>query len=252
MMSSRMQAQNVNGNNFQKMVDILPPAPNASAIIKHSAIGVGNTGAAKISIPLFTVSGHKLTTAVSIGYSSTGIKVDEIASRTGMGWSLQAGGVITRTIRGWNDENCTRLAPPALIGNNCGTYNFCKNITSSNNSGTYDAEPDLYNFSMNGISGSFVYDANMNPVLIPAQKFKIEKNPTGTVWNFKITTTDGVIYYFGGASATEKTKRLSGCGKDFTTFVPTSWYLTKIEHPTGETITFAYTPITYEYDHGVN
>ena len=47
-----------NGSNFQKMVDILPPAPNASAIIKHSAITVSNnTGSPNINIPLFTLKG---------------------------------------------------------------------------------------------------------------------------------------------------------------------------------------------------
>jgi hypothetical protein len=75
------------------MVDILPPAPNASAIIKHSAITVSNnTGSPNINIPLFALKGTKLGTNLALGYSSTGIKVDEIASRVGMGWSLQAGG----------------------------------------------------------------------------------------------------------------------------------------------------------------
>ncbi|GAB2808970.1 DUF5977 domain-containing protein [Ferruginibacter profundus] len=244
-----------NANNFQKMVDFLPPAPNAAAIIKHSEISLNkNTGSPAINIPLFTVKGIKLSAGVSIGYSSTGIKVDEIASRVGMGWSLSAGGVITRTIRGWADENTTRVVPPfSTAGPNCGTYEFFDKVTSSSNSTGYDSEPDLYNFSMNGISGSFVFDASNQPVLIPAEKFKIEKDfSTSAIWNFKITTTDGIMYYFGGSSATEKTKRLNTCGKTFSTYLPNAWYLIKIEHPNGEAINLSYTGLTYNYETGVS
>ncbi len=249
---SKLIAQE-NLDNFQKMVDILPPAPNASAIIKHSAIQVNkNTGSPAINIPLFTVKGNKLSANMSIGYSSTGIKVDEIASRVGIGWSLQAGGVITRTVRGWPDENSTRIAPPTTIGYNCGTFNFCDKIVTSTTGGSFDAEPDLFNFSMNGISGSFILDENMDPMVIPAEKYKVEKNFSGTTWNFKITTTDGVMYYFGGTGATEKSKRQNNCGREFTAYMPTAWYLTKIEHPTGETINFTYTAINYTYDNGVS
>lgn len=243
-----------NANNFQKMVDFLPPAPNAAAIIKHSEIMLNkNTGSPAINIPLFNVKGNKLSAAVSIGYSSTGIKVDEIASRVGMGWSLSAGGVITRTIRGWADENTTRVVPPfSIASGNCGTYEFFDKVTSSNNSTGYDSEPDLYNFNMNGISGSFVFDASGNVVAIPADKYKVEKNFSGSAWNFKITTTDGIAYYFGGSSATEKTKRLNTCGKTFSTYLPNAWYLIKIEHPNGEAINLSYTGLTYNYETGVS
>src|SRR5205085_5647371 len=109
-----------------------------------------NTGSPTISIPLFTVTGNKIAAGVSLGYSSTGIRVDEIASRAGMGWVLNAGGVVTRTVRGRPDEFSTRIAPPfANAGTNCGTFNFLENAVAigSLTSG-YDAEPDLFNFHM--------------------------------------------------------------------------------------------------------
>jgi hypothetical protein len=136
-------AQTANPNNFQKMVDFLPPAPNAAAIIKHSDLGINkNTGSPSISIPLFTVKGNKLAVNISLGYSSTGIKVDEIASRTGMGWVLNAGGVITRTVRGWPDETSYRMAPPYdPAQDNCGTYAFLENIATAPKSGGPDASP---------------------------------------------------------------------------------------------------------------
>lgn len=248
-----------NPDNFQKMVDFLPPAPNAAAIIKHDALSINkNNGSPSFNIPLFTVKGNKLAANISIGYSSTGIKVDEIASRVGMGWALNAGGVVTRTVRGVVDEWNNRVAPYSdPIQQNCGNYNFMNNVASSLNcngpgcNGS-DAEPDLFNFSMNGQSGSFVYDANGNPVLIPADKYKIQKNLGGSDWDFIITDLAGIEYYFGGTGAVEKTKRLSNCGKSFDSYIANSWYLTKIKHPNGETINFTYVAHNYEYDNGVS
>jgi YD repeat-containing protein len=251
----RLHAQS---DNFAKMVDFLPPAPNAAAIIKYGGLAINkNTGAPNISIPLFSLAGRKLSTTVSIGYSSAGIKVDEIASRVGMGWALNAGGVVTRTIRGVPDELNTRVVPNLPISNNCGSYNFMKKVVqtyevSSNNVGS-DAEPDLFNFNMNGISGAFVLDENLQPVLLGAEQLKVQYDFSNIAsWNFKITAMDGIVYYFGGESATEKTKRLTSCGKNFDVYRASAWYLTKMEHPNGEAINFTYTSHTYTYDNGVS
>jgi YD repeat-containing protein len=247
-----------NSDNFAKMVDFLPPPPNAAAMIKHAEITVNkNTGSPNVGISLYSLKGNKLSTTVSLGYSSTGLKVDDIASRVGMGFSLTAGGVITRTMRGMPDEMNTRSVPPGTLADNCGSYHYMNQIYESSQlsgyAGGYDSEPDLFNFSMNGVSGSFVFDNAMHPVLIPAEKYKVEYDfATGAPWNFKITTTDGIKYYFGGDGAVEKTKRESNCAKSFNVYLANAWYLKKIEHPNAETIHFTYNPHTYSYDNGVS
>jgi hypothetical protein len=89
-----------NPDNFAQMVDIIPPAPNAASIIKNGMLSVNqNTGSPNVNIPLYSVSGQKLSLGVSLNYATTGLKVDEISGRVGMGWSLNAGGVVTRTLR---------------------------------------------------------------------------------------------------------------------------------------------------------
>ncbi|HYE56393.1 MAG TPA: hypothetical protein VD996_16200, partial [Chitinophagaceae bacterium] len=73
---------------FDKMVDFMPPPPNAASIIRYGEMSINkNTGSPNISIPIFTLPGKKLSVPVSISYSSGGIRVDEIASRVGMGWN---------------------------------------------------------------------------------------------------------------------------------------------------------------------
>lgn len=240
---------------FDKMVDFLPPAPNASAIIKYGSATLNkNTGTPNVSIPLFTLKGIKLSTSVSLGYSSSGIKVDEIASRVGMGWSINAGGVITRTTRGIPDETNVRHYPYATIALNWSTYMYMDRIADhiEYTSGGYDSEPDLFSFSFDGYSGAFVFDAAMQPKLINKSGLKILTNFGSSSWNFKMIAPDGTIYVFGGTGAVETTRREQSCGKAMGTFIPTAWYLKEIQHPNGETITLNYASHNYEYDNGVS
>lgn len=242
----------VTANDFSKMTDFMPPAPNANSLIQNSMASVNkNTGAANVSIPLYTIKGQKLTASISLSYNSTGIKIDEISGRTGMGWALQAGGVITRTLRGSPDESNTRVTEPATIGPNCDTWILMNRAESYSQSGGWDAQPDLFNFTMNGLSGSFVFNASMQVVPIDPQQYKIEPNFSGTSYSFKITDNSGIMYFFGGTNAKDSSRRASSCGKTYDNYLVNAWYLTKIEYPNGEKIDFTYTPHSYHYDNGV-
>jgi len=238
-----------NPDNFAKMVDILPPPPNAAALAKAGLFALNkNTGAPSINIPLYNLKGRKISLDISLSYSSNGIKVDEIASRVGMGWTINAGGVISRTIRGYADELWPRKYPWATVGENWSTYNYMKMIAHD----LKDAEPDMFNFNFNGYSGGFVLDGNMLVVTVPHTNLKIDYSFAGTSWNFKITAPDGIMYFFGGSSATEKTKRLTTCGRSYENPLPTAWYLTKVQHPNGEIITLNYNSLSYSYDTGLS
>jgi YD repeat-containing protein len=249
---SRVRSQDLN-----KMGDLLPPAPNASAIVKYGEITLSkNTGVPNISIPLYALKSKKAGAMVSLGYSSSGIRVDEIASRVGMGWALNAGGVITRTVRGTADDLNTRHLPYATIGTNWSTFSYMRRIgrslTAHGNQGGYDAEPDLFNYSFEGRSGKFILDSTLSVMQIPVSNNKIYYNFSGTDWNFKIVTSDGISYYFGGTDAVEKTKREQICSKLFDTYITTAWYLKKIEHPNGDNVRFVYTSHEYKYDNGTS
>jgi YD repeat-containing protein len=250
---SKAQSQ-ANSDNFAKMVDFMPPAPNAAAISKAGLAGLNkNTGAASVNIPIYTLSGRKISVNAMLSYNSSGIKVDETASRAGLGFSFNLGGVVTRTLRGTPDEVNPRRYPYAPLGVNWSTYTWANSIVNSNNNTGYDSEPDMFTFNCNGLGGSFVFDAQMNVVLIPSNNLKVAYNfSNGAEWNFKITGPDGIMYYFGGAQATEKTKRDQTCGKLFDQYIATSWYLKKTVHPNGETINFTYDPLEYSYDIGIS
>ncbi len=245
-----------NPGNFAKMTDFLPPSPNAAAIGKFGGIAVNqNNGMANISIPLISFRSYQLALNTSLQYTSGGIKVEDIASRVGMGWSLNAGGVINRTVMGVADEyalNNNLIASPNIASR--AFYDLIEPMTTANGVSGYDGQADIFSFNFNGYAGRFILDEDLNIRQIPHSNLKIEKQFFQPDWTFCITTPDGVKYYFGGDLATEKSKRVNdlNCTKNYSAFISTAWYLKSVVHPLGDQLTFAYSSWTFQYFNGRN
>lgn len=85
---------------------VIGPPPTVSAINRYEDVPVNlSTGAISISIPIFTINYKGLVMPISLNYSNNGIKVNEESSNVGLGWSLSAGGHISREVRGLPDES---------------------------------------------------------------------------------------------------------------------------------------------------
>lgn len=238
--------------NFLQIADVLPPTPNSSALGKFGGIEVTlNSGTLTKTIPLQTFQYRDINVPISITYSTSGFKPDENPSYIGMSWVLNAGGTITREIFGAPDENSPRLIAPSQIIANQESFTFLENASLKGGGG--DSEPDKYSYNFNGYTGKFVLDENMEVRCLPANNLKIEYNLTGSAqWNFKITTPDGLKYYFGGTSATDKTRKETSCGKPYEDYLPTSWHLTKIESPIGNAVNFSYEFKIFNFSQGLN
>ncbi len=79
--------------------DIAPASPNAGSLGKYVDIPVSyHTGVPKTSIDIFNVQNGGLSLPITLNYHASGIRVGEMASWVGLGWTLQSGGMITRTI----------------------------------------------------------------------------------------------------------------------------------------------------------
>lgn len=82
-------------------VEISIPSPNAAAFVKYVTNPVSYyTGTPQIDIPLWEVQLKDFKLPIALSYHAGGIRVGEAASNVGLGWSLMAGGVITRAIPG--------------------------------------------------------------------------------------------------------------------------------------------------------
>jgi hypothetical protein len=217
-----------------KLPDFTPPSPNAAELGRYGVYDIGfQTGSLNIQVPLFSLEGGQVP--VLLDYSTGGIKVDQVASRAGMGWVLQAGGVIMRNVNGRPDELSTRVFPNTAVLND-DLFDMLQELTSP--SVFKDTEPDDFVYNFNGYRGKFVLDDDGLPLLIPHTNLKVQFGGSSIV----ITAPDGGIYRF---SAVERTATFSVTYGDPNEtagmLTPTAWYLSEIELPNKELISFTYT-----------
>lgn len=234
-------------------------SPNAASLGKYGDIPVSyHTGVPNITVPIHTAKQGSLSLAVQLNYHAGGLKVDENASWVGAGWSLQAGGVITRTVKDKPDERRTESLQQ-LYGHfsNFGIASYLQN-QDANSLSAIDQEPDIFSFSFNGVNGKFYFDDSRRAVIVPKQDLKIEYVYHDTLWSngpglsltgigrsiesFIITTSDGTKYYFGitrdGVSAPycepiEVVSSYNPVSGNVTGKVISSWYLYKVESSDG-------------------
>lgn len=229
----------------QELPKIVPPSPTAYELGKYGDIPVNSfSGTIQHNIPLITYKTNNLVVPISISYNSNGIKVDQLTSNVGLGWSLNIGGVISRVVKGKPDENRTVSIPQNIIGN----YESDEAISYFYNLGNneaLDSQIDVFNFNFLGKSGKFVLNQQKEPMLLNSSELKIERIQDG----FLIIDGTGVKYYF---TSTESSKyRSRGNGQDiWSQDNITAWYLTKIVHPKGDEIYFQYSTNNYSYDIG--
>jgi hypothetical protein len=228
------------------------PSPTAATLGKFGDIPVSLfTGVPDISIPFLTAQGRTLQVPVVLRYHASGIKVEEIGGWAGIGWTLEAGGAITRTVRGIVDE---RLGGYYNSGSafydNANWPNPPKRLLDNIRMEYVDGEPDQFFFDFGGRSGQFVMGpATASPNLrevrtIPYQKIQIQPSISGEqITSFLVTTEDGTRYTFGGA-ATELSTDLNSLSPHYNESWASTWQLTGIRAPGGDSITLYYTPYT--------
>ena len=86
-------------------LQIIQPSQEAQSLGKFSEIPVDlYTGRTNIHIPLFTISYNGIEVPISLSYHGGGIKVDDECGLVGLGWTLNAGGVVNRIVRGMPDN----------------------------------------------------------------------------------------------------------------------------------------------------
>jgi YD repeat-containing protein len=209
---------------------VISPSPTASALGKYGDVPVSlYTGTPNISIPLGALTGTELELPVSLSYMARGVKVEENASWVGTGWSLNAGGVITCTIRGREDaDGKPRPTFPMPL-----SAADKSSILTDIQHNVYDPEPDLFFFNLPGHSGSFVLDATGKAVLDDSKDIRIVRDAVNK-YKFTITIENGTQYIFDKIETTSYQGSSSAGGV-------AGIYLSKIVSATGkEVVNFTY------------
>lgn len=206
------------------------------------------SGSATFNLPMFNWSDDKsrLNGVVALNYSSgSGLKVGDVASNVGQGWSLVAGGVITRMQVGQpDDQKPYRIEPessddltkypagylydPLSSTAGCPTaltkypiYKDKNHLYKQHNSTTADRELDYFAFQFNGRTGLFVlgkstgFYQNLGVLFLGETKLKAwyDKDETApdqgirtTITAFYIQDENGLIYKFSNREFTRVLK----------------------------------------------
>lgn len=263
----------------------IPPSPNAASLGSFGNIPVGlYTGTPTVNIPLHTIQYKDLRLPMSLTYQGTGVRVGQEAPWVGLGWTLNAGGVITRTVRAADDFN-SGDGGAGNGGTQVAGYPFLLGMPTLGDFSTanpnapqllqQDLESDLYYFHVGDLSGKFVLNINQGgspewqvTLLSPAKTHVVYQRQTQ---QWEITAEDGTKYIF---KTREYTYSKSGSGITFSAaddncdldnpydrYFSTvqnpikelydaqehisAWYLDKIISATGAEITLEYDPANY-------
>ncbi|RXG11236.1 YD repeat-containing protein, partial [Leeuwenhoekiella aestuarii] len=254
---SKLNAQNNNDITSLNptLENYIPNSPEVAALNKFGEYPVSEaTGVPAVNIPVYSYSGNNngLSLNISLDYHLGGIKLNERTSREGLGWVLNAGGVISRSVRGTYDE----LSGLGFINHSLPQTSDDGNTPSSVDlrpfnrmyANVQDSQADIFNYNFGGQSGKFILGRNGDILLLNQKKIKIEKfygqiSPVASFQNginkFIITDEKGVKYHFDKVETTVTTPYDQPNNK-----FASSWFLSKIESfkSPGKFITFQYEP----------
>ncbi len=179
----------------------LPAGADAASKITANPVNLF-TGQANVSIPIYNFKNNSgLAMSVSLEYvGGGGIQLGQSPTIVGLGWYLNAGGEITRTVRGMPDDRPTygylyASAIPSDWRSNGNKYYF----------DSLDTQQDIFQFNFPGHSGKFYIGKNGQIVTAPLSKIKIIPTyATYQPWidlyqklqSFRIVAEDGVKYDF--------------------------------------------------------
>ena len=187
------------------------------------------SGAVNYSFGFYSLGLDGQSFPVGINYFSSGVKVDEYASAVGMGWTLSAGGSITKITRGLDDD--------ATNGYNTVAVSSPTAHKQDIYAGTRDGEKDYYVFNAFGLSGSFIYD-QVNHVYTPMSGEKIEITYSASPSpNFTIKDHNGNAYYF---TLQETIYTYLGSLSNPMSSVKGNWFLTSVTTAGNKEISLVY------------
>ncbi|SDQ64634.1 hypothetical protein SAMN05421664_2002 [Chryseobacterium soldanellicola] len=214
-------------------------APTTSNLMKFEEVPVSYyTGIPDISIPMISIPTINPNVAINVQlkYHPLNAKPDDRAGETGLGWSLIAGGTISRTVKGGlPDEKDASIIGSVPLRKKFGIYNEAYNPTGLlirdevqnvdmtryrfyTGLGRYDTEYDLYQYNFIGQSGRFYVSKDETGAL---KVQKLDKNnlqinigtdSSGIINSYTIIDDKGIKYIFEAMETSQKTNSSTKVG----------------------------------------
>jgi hypothetical protein len=244
-----------------KLINETPTTPTMWEFEKYGTYPVGkHTGIPNISIPITGAKSGKISAPISLTYHASGIKVDQKATWVGLGWSLRAGGAITRTVVGGFDERGYKSNE--MSGYIEAPYQAQGTIDKSTEYhqlqatmlGFVDTEPDIFNYSFLGYSGSFMFNKSTDRneatiALIPHNDLEVIPSfGANQNMSFTIITPEGITAQFeAGENVSLYRNNSMTAGEGYSHNGTSAWRLTKLTDYSGkDEIIFKYKATSHD------
>lgn len=225
----------------------------------HDAVVVNNahripasesTGIADVSIPLADLQIGSFALPITLRYNKSGLKVNEVPSSVGDGWSLHYGGMISFQQHGLHDFKTAGLFDGGISSASMTSLkSFLRGhlTTSQQNTwldklinSTADAEFDQYQYIYPGKSGAYYYDTLMNVVTVPKNDIRVFRSNN----EIRILDNQNNNYYFGTLEQSTVTDASAyGYTPAFDDIA--TYYLSRIVTNQNRTILFRYRKYSY-------
>lgn len=225
--------------------------PGASPLRSSGSMGlVSNvnhtTGSPSIGVPLFDMEHFGIQVQLALSYNTSGIRVEDRAGETGIGWRLTTGGKITRVVRQQPDDLTLTSQIWSMTARQVADVCF-KTVATDiyKNYNAANSESDLFYYEIPGKSGMFVLDGQGKPHTIPFQSEISIAVVSGAY--FTIKDNSGNLYTFGNTSSSRESTTLVNKNENLNTSKQTeewiytsTWHLNSIKNYSGSSITFEY------------
>ncbi|WP_139263377.1 hypothetical protein [Chryseobacterium carnipullorum] len=231
----------------KKNIVAFPTSANAYAMDKVGKLPVDMfRGKANINIPFYAVNVDGVNIPISLSYNTGGIKLNEVASTAGLGWSLSIPNSINQNILDKDDKSSS------MYTKNINTVlsklvdismyeNELRQVVVDHYEGIYDTRPDMFNYSLPFGGGSFIFN-NDTGHTIPHEDLVI--TATNNKKNIKIVNTEGTSYFL---SIKNSTLVNSGVPGDMGSGSQTLYQVDSIRTANNKKILFEYAK-SYSYE----
>jgi hypothetical protein len=239
---------------------ILSPSPNAASLMKFTDVPVSTyNGTADISIPFYSIDVKDVSVPIGIANHTGGVKIKDESGLVGLGWALNAGGMISREFRDQDDfggeyfnepvpeitSNILRQPQPGhfiadfgatgyiffcdyLLHTDQGNVNYATALQGATT--IWDMEPDIFSYNFPGHSGKFMITRTGTILMQKQENLSIQYSPGGA--SFTILDDQANTFYF---SDKELVQSANYVGQR-----TSSWMLTRIITQAGDIINFTY------------
>ncbi len=230
---------------------VVPPSPEVSALARFSDVKVSKShGLPGISVPVYSISQDDFDLPIALVYHGGGIKVEELAGWVGLGWALNSGGTISRTLKGIPDESSgaragyiNHMVDPANLSVNDLVINYNKA-----NNREIDFEQDIFNYNFGNYAGKFVLNKAGQAVFLESSNLKVSFSvSSGHIASWTVVDPLGNTYLFIERERTIVEALVPSRNSISYQIYDSSWHLSKITTYKGSEIFFDYTSYQNEF-----